>query len=292
MKKITLLLLLSYMVGIAQIKGNKSIETRTFPAENLTDVEISLYAKLTIDQSKEEGITITADNNLFDFIDFEVVDGTLKLNQKEWIQSSERMTITIGAPKLKRVQQGTNDTAKIINLDNDTFQASALNGKIVVFGRTNSLRINAENGTVDASETNTKEAFVNIWGDGKAIVNATELVTSKLDKNAKLELVSTPKEVKGDIEVNITNNEISREVQPRYIDFKIRNNSINRNNFYVIGPKPNGGHFSYGFPIMPFKTKKEKWTTGTKIFKVNSWGIRKLLTTITVENENKSIDLF
>lgn len=85
----------------------------------------------------------------------------------------------------------------------------------------------------------------------------------------------------------IVNNE-----KPEFINFKIKNNSANRNHFYVVGPKPNGKKFSYGFPMMPFAKRKEYWTTGTKVYKVNRLGFRKLLITIKAEDENEIVKLF
>lgn len=80
--------------------------------------------------------------------------------------------------------------------------------------------------------------------------------------------------------------------KPKFINFKIKNNSFNRNHFVVIGPKPNGRKFSYGFPMMPQAKRKEYWTTGTKVYKVNKLGFRKLLITIKPEDENKVVRLF
>lgn len=79
---------------------------------------------------------------------------------------------------------------------------------------------------------------------------------------------------------------------PEFIKFKIKNNSFNRNHFVVIGPKSNGKMFSYGFPMMPQAERKENWTTGTKVYKVNKLGLRKLLIIIKPEDENKTIKLF
>lgn len=292
MGKLTILLLLVGITGIAQIKGNRDLQTRTFQIENLTDIEIGLYANLIIDASASEEMMITTDSNLFDFIDTEVVDGKLKLDQKEWIQSSKQIQIRIGAPKLERVQQGTHDVVRVINLEAENFSVMALNGKIVISGEICTLGIGAENGIVDASNVKAKEVNLNIWGHGKAIVHATESLYTKLGKSARLELINQPKKITGPIERAIANNNPNRKEAVRYIDFKIKNNSFNRNNFYVIGPKPNGRNFSYGFPMMPGKIRKEKWTTGTKIYKVNRLGLRQLLVTITDTDEDKVVKLF
>lgn len=292
MKKLTLLLFLVGITGLAQIKGNKHIETRAFDVENLTDIEISLYADIVIDAASEEKMSITSDSNLFDLIDIEVVDGKLKLNQKKWIQASEKIKIQIGAPNIQRVEQGTNNVVRIVNLATDNLNITALNGGIVISGKSSALGIGIENGTVDANMVKAKEVYLNIWGHGKAIVHVTELLDAKLSEEARLKLIAQPKRIKGNIGSALANNNPATKQEVRFIDFKIRNNSFNRNNFYVIGPKPDGRNFSYGFPMMPGKVRKEKWTTGTKIYKVNRLGLRKLLVTITDKDEDKVVKLF
>ena len=293
MRNLTLLLLLMGAMGMAQIAGDKNIETRRYRAPRLTNIEIALYADITIDQSSiTEEMVITTDSNLFEYIDKEVVDGRLTLDQKAWIQPSRKIKIVIGAPHLKRVQQSTNDTVMISNLDTENFSALALNGTVVLNGALKTLRIGAENGTVEARNVRVNDVYLNIWGWGKAIVNVSDYLESKLSKEARLQLISQPKKIKGNIGTALDDNLRSKDQRVKYISFKIKNNSFNRNNFYVIGPKPDGSKFSYGFPMMPGMTRKEKWTTGTKIYRVNSLGLRKLLITIQENDENKIVPLF
>lgn len=291
MKKLTVVLLLVGMTGIAQVKGNKNITTRTIDMQGLTAIEMGLYAQVVIDQNATAEMIITTDSNLQELIDTEVVDGILKLAQLEWIQPSQRIKITIGAPSLTRLQVGVNETVLLKNVDREAISLMALNGEIVASGKANKVGIGAENGTVNASKLEVKQANVNIWGHGKAIVNATELVESTLHKNARLEFVQQPEKVIGDT------NTISEEAKTafakaKYIDIKIKNNSWNRNHFVVKGPKQDGSYFGYGFPMMPGTVKKERWTIGTKVYKVNKMGVKKLLVTITEKNEGEVLELF
>ena len=221
MKKLLVLLVCVGTTATAQVKGNRNIETRVFPATNLTDLEIGLYADILIDPSKPEGIQITADSNLFGLIDTEVVDGTLKLDQNEWIQASIRMKIVIGAPNIKRVQQGTNDMARIINLDNEAFNAVALNGTILISGKTGTLGVGAENGWVDAGQTKAKEVYLNIWGHGKAVIDPIDLLDATLSKEASLELIGQPKRIKGNIKNALSNVNPATNETIRYISFKV-----------------------------------------------------------------------
>ena len=297
MKAITLLLCLVGATSMAQIKGNKTIETRTFKVENVNNIKINFYADVTIDASLEEGLTITTDENLFDYIQKNVVDNTLYLDQKEWISSSKKTKIVIGAPNLKRVETGTHDITKIVNIDSEALQILSPIGKVFIEGKTKQLNLGVELATVDASKLITDNAYVNIWGLGTATVNVLNEVDGKVSKSGTLKFVNTPasntvktQKDKHTIEDGNTSKQTNDDV--KYINFKIKNNSLNRNNFYVVGPKPDGSKFSYGFPMMPLSKRQETWTTGTKIYKVNGIGLRKLLVTITEDNEDQIVKLF
>ncbi|WP_299242001.1 DUF2807 domain-containing protein [uncultured Aquimarina sp.] len=294
MKKVINILLLSVsLTTLAQIKGNKEIITKTFDVNNIENVKINFYAQVIIDQSKEESLTITTDANLIDYIDKEVIDGTLHLDQKEWIQPSENAKIVIGAPNIRKVESGTHDTTRIINLDNSYIQVLAPIGKIFMDGKTKELRIAGELATIDASSLIAENARVNIWSRGSAKVYVTNELDTKLSKDAKLKIINTPKKIKGDARKTVMHNKKKiKNSLVKYIKFKIKNNSLTRNQFLVVGPKPDGSKFSYGFPMMPQAVRKENWTTGTKVYKVSTLGKRKLLITIKEEDENKTVVLF
>ena len=292
MKKLIVLLFLVSIPSLAQVKGNKNIETRTFKVENLEVIKVNLYANIIIDQSAEEGMTITADSNLFENIDTEVVDKTLHLDQLKWVQPSQQMIIKIGAPNLKRVEKGTHETLRITNVNNDYLNVMSFVGKVIVDGETRQFNVGAENGDVDASELKAENVRVNIWGWGKVKVYAENELYSTLKEDARLELANTPKSLKGDTKRYLKNAKKEDNSNVEWISFKIKNNSWNRNNFFVVGPKKDGSKFSYGFPMMPGKVKKERWSTGTKVYKVSKLGIRKLLVTITAEDEGKTVKLF
>ena len=44
--------------------------------------------------------------------------------------------------------------------------------------------------------------------------------------------------------------------------------------------------------MMPGISKKERWTVGTKVYKVNKIGLRKLLVKIKAEDAGKTVKLF
>ena len=292
MKKLLLLLVFTSSTLIGQIKGNKSIETRTFDIPNLKELKVNLYAKITIDQSLTNGMQITADSNLFHLIDTKITNGKLNLNQLEWIQPSQKIIINIGSPSLEKIITGTHETLFLNNVKRDSLDIMALIGKVVVSGVVNNLTVGVELGEVAASKLTAKNAKINIWGRGKATVFVTNKIFSKVKKEGRLILANTPKLLKGDTKKAIAKTEKNKNKKVIWIPFKIKNNSWNRNNFVVIGPKKDGSSFSYGFPMMPGTTRKENWSVGSKVYKVNRLGIRKLLVEIKEEDKGKTVKLF
>ena len=242
-------------------------------------------------------MTITADENLLDLIDRDLEDGKLHLDQKEWISPSQDIIISIGAPNIRRVETGTHDITKIINLNNDYLQIMAPIGNVIVEGKTKELRIGAELAKVNASNTVAEKVFVNLWSWGNVTVNPIEQLWADVSNDGKLFYLSKPekfdvKKKNGGQILSLNEKDSIKNPEANFIKFRIKNNSSNRNNFYVIGPKPDGSKFSYGFPMMPNAKRKENWSVGTKIYKVNSLGFRKLLITIKKEDEGKVVNLF
>jgi len=187
MKKFSLLLLLVGITSLAQIKGNKYIITKSYDLQNLTQLEMNLYASVTIDLTKsKEAITITADSNLISQIDTEVVDGKMRLTQLDWIQPSQDIKITINAPQLQNILVDVHETVEVIGVKKETLSLTAILGKIKAYGSVEVLRANSKKGIVDASSLLTNKAILSIWDDGKILVNAKTIKTNKLSNEARV----------------------------------------------------------------------------------------------------------
>ncbi|NNJ82271.1 MAG: hypothetical protein HKP11_08770 [Flavobacteriaceae bacterium] len=291
-KKITLILLLVGITGLAQVKGNGTIKTIIVPAKNISEIEMELYAKVIVNASATEEIIITADENLLPLISSEVKDEKLLIEQKEWIRPSQKILITVGAPNIRKVSVGVHETVFVNNLNSDEILLLAPIGKIIANGRTKLLTINSKKGTIDASDLEARNANVSITGSGKVIVNVSDTLARDLDSKARLEYANEPMKIIGEptaIEMNRNKTDFANA---RFIDISIKNNSWNRRNFVVEGPKKNGSTFSYGFPMMPGSVKKERWTVGTKVYRKKSMGKRELLLTIKAADEGKTLKLF
>lgn len=179
-----------------------------------------------------------------------------------------------------------------MNINSNYLNLIAPLGTIVASGKVNQLNLSVENGKIDASALIAKNVNANIWGYGKAIVYAENEVNSIVKNDGRLVLANNPKSLKGDSKKAIKNTIKNENVNISWIRFKIKNNSWNRNNFVVVGPKKDGSKFSYGFPMMPQSTRKENWSVGTKVYTVNTLGLRKLVKEITADDEGEVVKLF
>ena len=280
-----------------QIKGDGNIITKQIEITSIDHLDISLYAKIEVDMSQPVGMTMTADANLFEHIDYEVLDGRLELSQKQWIRPSEDIIIKIGAPDLYKIQQGTHETVIVKGIDRDVFNATALVGDIVLMGRCKILYAGGEVGDIDATGLDAEEVEVNLWNWGKIKLDAPKTIKGIVKDDGQIIYESENTEVDvqkkgGGKVINRLKKEVVTNPDARFIKFKIKNNSLKRINAYVRGPKPDGSFFSYGFPMLPGQVRKKDWTVGTKVFRVTRLGIKKLLLEITEDDEGEVVKMY
>ncbi|MCB0652232.1 MAG: DUF2807 domain-containing protein [Saprospiraceae bacterium] len=296
MKSLTVLLftLVSFSAW-AQVKGNKEIITRTFSIEKVTNIVVDLYADVTVDCSAKEMLTITADENLMNLIERSVEGGRLVLKQKEWIQSSQPIKISIGAPNLEFIRQSTHETTYVNNIDRETFSAQAIIGKLVLQGKAGLLKASGEIGQVDAIDLEAPVVDVNLWSRGKISLGSPETITGIVkDDGSVVYAGGTPKvSVKSRDGGSVQEpDQSNRNEEARFIKFKLKNNSVNRIQCYVKGPKPDGSTFSYGFPMNPGQVRDKDWSIGSKVYRVTNIGTRQFLTEIAPADEGELVKLF
>ncbi len=292
MKKIIIIALCSTLSSLAQITGNKNIETLSFKATNITGVKIDLHANIFIDTALKEGMTITTDSNLFKYIGKDTSNGILHFDQLKWIQPSNGIVIKIGAPLLKYIEQDAHDSVTITNLDAQYLEVIGTLGKIKLQGKVARLDLKIKSGKVDAKNLIVTNATTTITGYGNAVVNVTNELHTNIKEAKRLQLIGVPKKITGNYnELSLKKVKINTQ-KMTWIPLKIKNNSWKWNSFEVIGPKTNGQTFSYGFALIPGASKKEKWSTGTRVYKVGNNGKKELLVTITKEDKNTTVKLF
>jgi len=294
--KITRLLFLLCLVTTsltAQKTGNGQLETRTIDLANFSEIRVNFPVKATIDCGTTTALSMTTDDNLFDHILVEVEDNILYIQQKGWVEAT-KVELTIGAPNLKRLQSDGYGTYTVKNIDADEFSVTNNVGLVKLFGKANTLRFGISTGTIDASALVAQEIYASIWSDGKAKVNAVQLLDGKVENGGEVIYVNKPNKVsikvKKDSEVLSLAEAKTVPQKVDYIDFKLFNNSGKRIQAYVKGPR--GKRFSYGFPLNPLQKRREHWPVGSKVYKVSKVGTRTLLATIEENNADGVVKLF
>lgn len=294
---LSLVLTLMVFVANAQVKGNKNIITKEFSINEIKRIDIHLYADVVVDCAAKELLTITADENLMELIGVSADHGRLVLDQVEWIKPSQAIQIRIGAPNLEQIQQSTHERVLVKNIKASSFQAMALVGEIVVEGEAKELSASGEVGIVNAEGFTAEKVNVNLWGWGTIKLNDPKLIEGIVKDGGTVLYKGSDTKIKvrksGDGKVlNPAEQVAMKNPSAEFIDIKIKNNSPNRIQAYVVGPKPDGRKFSYGFPINPGQVKKEKWSVGTKVYRVSKVGTKKKLVEITKADEGQIVPLY
>ncbi len=298
---IIILLLTCSFTGLTQIKGKGELKTVRATHESIAAVDISLYANIEIDaNSPETYAEITAEEDLLDFIQFEVKNKTLIINQKEWIQPSKQISITIGAPDLKKLVQGTHEKVIVRNLDTNEFTAIADVGEIQLFGTTQNLTAQVNTGTVNAENLKADDVQVKTKSWGSIKLDRPKKITGSVSNNGTVSYKGEETKVTASTSDNGVIRDLNKdsaldtdeEFDTRFIKFELKNNSNSRKHYYVIGPKPDGKRFSYGFPMNAGQIREKDWTIGTKLYQQSKFGVKKLVLEIQEDDEGQLVLIY
>lgn len=286
-----LLVSLSIFSAHGQIIGNGSLTPIKRNLPPFKKIELGLYARVEITTGNEYTITGEVESNLYEHIQIEVKNGILIIDQINWVEPTKRIRLYINSPDFIELNQSTHDTTVIRDIDQNQIRINAETGRIKITGNAKYLEVECGTAFIDAFQLEVKNAKIKLtkWGQVKA--NVTDSLESMILGDGKIYLEHKPKFYLPNQNIRLFDDRIVFP-EARFIDLKIKNNSSNRHNFYVEGPKQDGSKFSYGFPLMPFQKRDKHWTVGTKVYTVNSLGIKKLVLTIKAEDEGETVNIF
>ena len=288
---------LQVQFSFAQIRGNGKIITKEIKVKPFEKIHINFPVKVVIDANADYGLTITTDENILSEIVLGNKNNELEILQDKWIAPSKMVEAKIGTKGLTKLEVGGYGKTKVINLDEDEFRLINLVGNVVLEGKVNTLRFSIETGDLKADQLVSQNVIGDIWSHGEATVNAVESLEGTISGNGKLVYSTKPKvfkiktKGKGEVFSLDENTKQEKEMEAvQYVEVKLKNTQLVRIHTYVQGPRKR--KFSYGLPFNPKQARKERYPVGTKIFKVNKLGLKKLLVTIKAADEGKTVDLF
>ena len=252
---------------------------------------VDINGKVEIVCSSEESkVEITYDENILPYVATEMKNGVLELGQHKWIEGTKEVEIKIYTKELSELENDSWSNVRLVNIDQEQLKVISSISDIYLSGKVDQLKIRSESSTINAFDLEAKHADVRVKEDGRVFVNATTSLEAKNSKEGEIRYKGEPGKISGSVEPSDTFVE-RQPIDTRYIEVKFRNNSSSTIQAYVKGPKPDGKYFSYGLPFRPMVTKTEHWTIGTKLYKVNKLGMRKLLHKVTAEDKGKIIIL-
>jgi len=189
---------LSETSGWPVVKGSGILKTETRPVEKFTAIVMSGAADVDIEQTGQESLELTADDNLLPLFTTEVRDGTLFLGvvhgkRLTWSNKGPRFKVTVS--ELRKLRLSGAGTVNATKLDADSLSISisgAGDGNIA--GRSNSLSISISGaGSLDAAGLQAKRATVIVSGAGDVTVNASEELDARVSGAGDIWYIGSPK---------------------------------------------------------------------------------------------------
>ena len=275
----------------AQIRGNGERTTITREFEDLSKVSININGKINIYAGAAESkIDITYDSNIVDLVATKKTRRGIELDQKEWIQGQEEVLIEIYTPELKYVYNDSWSKVEIHIPNQKKFKLESNISDITLKGKVEDLFIESESSNIYAYELEAINAQVKIKDDGAVYVNASENLDIQKTDMAHVNYKNEPQNITG-LASQSDEPGKRKKIDTRFIDVKFKNTSFKRISAYVKGPKPDGSYFSYGLNFFPMIVKNERWSIGTKLYKIGWLGQKTLIHEVSAEDEGKVIKL-
>ena len=184
--------------GGPTIKGSGNLKTETRVVEKFTAIVISGSANLEIEQTGEESLQITVDDNLLPLFTTEVRDGTLFIGIEEgrrlsWNGKGPRIMVTVR--DLRKLKVSGAVTVKATKLDVDSLSISISGaGSASIAGRANDLSFTVSGaGSLDAADLQANRATVSVSGAGDVTVNASDELDVRVSGAGNIWYVGSPK---------------------------------------------------------------------------------------------------
>ena len=157
------------------VVGSGHVVTEDRKVSGFSGVELSGHGKLVIDQNGDEGLTVTADDNVLKYITSEVRDGRLRLGTEGLVNLRPSLiTYKLSAKNLRSIlaSGSTQIDAKSVHTDELTIAVSG-SGDVDISGTATRQTV-ALSGSANyrAGSLETQDTSIAISGSAKAVLAA------------------------------------------------------------------------------------------------------------------------
>jgi len=184
------------ILGGGSVVGSGNLATHEENFTNFTTVALNSGFKFVITQSNSYGVRVTADDNLFNYIQVSEVGGTLSIGIKPgYSVQPTSLEVEVTMPDLNGLELngGTSGVATGFNLSHD-FSVSSSGGSVLTMkGQARNLAIDASGGSrLDLSGFHANDASVNLNGGSQATVDLDGRLDCALSGGAHLVYLGNP----------------------------------------------------------------------------------------------------
>lgn len=188
------------LVDCSSTRGSGNIKTESRQVSGFSSVEVSGSAKLIVEQGAVESLSVTADDNLLQYLTSEVNGSKLTLGTKgnTSISPTAPITYTLSVKKLNEIgaSGSVNVDAKGIQTDSLAVAVSG-SANISISGQSPDQKI-AISGSADyqAGNFNTKDTSISISGSAKAVVAVSDRLDVKVSGSGDVRYIGKPEVTK------------------------------------------------------------------------------------------------
>jgi len=190
MKKSLLIIffsLISYALCSAQstekVKGNRMVSIQATDISSFHTIDLDEDFEVEIVYAKLPYVEIETDENLHQFIEFQVIDSVLTFNKTIKITSKKRLNITVAYDDaLNHIE--TSGDAEILSLSTINFASGSLkareSSKVGLTVKSDSFKVDADDKTKIKLNVTSDTCVVNLSGNSKidALINTNEMAAT------------------------------------------------------------------------------------------------------------------
>lgn len=178
------------------IRGSGNVVTESREVSGFTGVEVSGSARLVVEQGDTESLSITADDNLMQYLTSEVQGSTLMLGTKNFasLSPTDAIVYKLSVRNLDRLGISGSVEADVRGIRTDSLTVGVSgSGKITVSGEADAQEINVSGSAeYEAEDFKTKDASINISGSAKAVVAVSDNLDVRVSGSGDVEYIGNP----------------------------------------------------------------------------------------------------
>jgi predicted small secreted protein len=188
--------LATLLAGCAEVRGSGDVVTQSREVSGVTSVDLAEDAELYIEVNGTESLTVTADDNLQQYLGSDVIGSRLVLDAQDHVNLDPTEVIvyklTVKSLEEIRISGDGSVDARGVHSDQLKIRVSG-DGRITIAGNADEqeIRISGD-GAYHGENLTSRRASVDISGDGKAVLAVAEKLNANISGDGSIEYLGSP----------------------------------------------------------------------------------------------------